>query len=162
MNKRNILVTLECFIEKDGKYLMLLRNPNKKIMPDVLMAPGGKREFNEGLFTAARREILEETGLHIKNLRIKAIGNAYLKDLDQEIFFHFVFADYAGGEVLQNPNDGQLLWLTPEEIEHHPNVLAEIKKVTSYIFQKNSEVISYTAVYEKGNELAEFEIEPSV
>lgn len=86
MNQRNILVTLECFVQKDGKYLMLHRKAGKRIMPNVWMAPGGKREFNEGLFVATRREILEETGLTIKNLRIKAVGNAYLKDLDQEVF----------------------------------------------------------------------------
>lgn len=80
MKPRNILVTLECFIQKDGEYLMLHRNPDKRIMPNVWMAPGGKREFNEGLFTATRREVLEETGLQIKNLRIKAVGNAYLRE----------------------------------------------------------------------------------
>ena len=75
MDKRNILVTLECFVKKDGKYLMLHRNPDKKILPNVWMAPGGKREHNEGLFECARREIKEETGLEITNLRIKASGN---------------------------------------------------------------------------------------
>ncbi|PJE62811.1 hypothetical protein COU88_03005, partial [Candidatus Roizmanbacteria bacterium CG10_big_fil_rev_8_21_14_0_10_39_6] len=88
MEKRNILVTLECFVHKDGKYLMLHRNADKRIMPGVWMAPGGKREFNEGLFEAARREVLEETGLVIKNLRIKVAANAYMKDIDQEVFFH--------------------------------------------------------------------------
>ena len=45
MSQRNIAVTLECFVKKDGKYLMLHRNPKKRIMPDVWMAPGGHREF---------------------------------------------------------------------------------------------------------------------
>jgi len=159
MKSRNILVTLECFVQKDGKYLMLHRNADKRIMPNVWMAPGGKREFNEGLFAATHREILEETGLTIKNLRIKATGNAYLKDLDQEVFFHFVFADYAGGEVHQNPEDGELKWLTPEEIIELDNLLAEIKQVYPNIFDGTDDVVSYTAVYERGNELVEFTIE---
>lgn len=159
MSQRNILVTLECFIQKDGKYLMLHRNADKRIMPNVWMAPGGKREFNEGLFAATRREILEETGLTIKNLRIKATGNAYLKDLDQEVFFHFVFADYASGELHQHPEDGELKWLTPEEIIELDNLLAEIKQVAPFIFDGSEKVISYSAVYEKGNRLSEFQIE---
>lgn len=159
MTQRNILVTLECFVQKDGKYLMLHRNADKRIMPNVWMAPGGKREFNEGLFTATRREIMEETGLTIKNLRIKATGNAYLKDLEQEVFFHFVFADFAGGELHQNPEDGELKWLTPEEIMQLDNLLAEIKKVGPFIFDGSDSVISYTAVYETGNELTDFTIE---
>ena len=104
--KRNSVVTLECFVRKDGKFLMLHRSPTKRIMPDIWMAPGGHREFNEGLFECARREILEETGLTVKNLQVKATGNAYLKDLDQEFYFHMLVADYAGGELKPKMDDG--------------------------------------------------------
>lgn len=131
-------------------------------MPDVWMAPGGKREFNEGLFEATRREIMEETGLEIKNLRIKATGNAYMKDIDQEVFFHFVFADYAGGTLKDSKeDDGELRWLTVEEILSQDNLLAEIKEVAPYIFSDDSHVISYTAVYEKGNKMSSFSLENS-
>src|SRR3989344_8606814 len=157
--QRNIAVTLECFIKKGNRYLMLHRNKNKKIMPDVWMAPGGKREFNEGLFEAARREILEETGLTIKNLKIKATGCAYLKDLDQELYFHFVFADYAGGSLIENSEDGKLVWLTKREIAKLDNLLAEIHKLMPYLFDESNKIISYSAVYEKGNKMTEFAIE---
>lgn len=157
--KRNIVVTLECFVKKDGKYLMLHRSNNKRIMPDVWMAPGGKREFNEGLFEATRREIMEETGLTIKNLRIKATGNAYLKDLDQELYFHFLIADYKSGKLKQNPDDGELKWLTPEEIAKLPNLLSEIKEILPYILKDNNQIISYKAVYEKGNQMSSFILE---
>ncbi len=156
---RNILVTLECFVQKDGRYLMLHRNPDKKIMPDVWMAPGGKREFNEGLFEAARREILEETGITIKNLRVKGTGCAYLKDIEQEVFFHFVFADYESGEVHQDPEDGELVWLTAEEIVKQENLLAEIKEIAPYVFTDDDSVASWKAVYSKGNVLESLIIE---
>lgn len=159
MQKRTIVVTLECFVKKRGKYLMLHRNKNKKILPGVWMAPGGHREFNEGLFACARREVLEETGLRIKNLQIKAQGNAYLRDIDKEFYFHFVFADYAGGKLKQNKKDGELIWLTPEEIMRLDNVLTEIKEVTPYIFRKDKKILSYKAVYETGNKLSYLEIE---
>lgn len=158
--KRNIAVTLECFVKKDNKYLMLHRNKDKRIMPNVWMAPGGKREFNEGLFEAARREVREETGLRIKNPRIKATGNAYLKDLDQELYFHFIVADYAGGKLKKNKDDdGELVWLTSIEIANLDNLLSEIKKVLPYVFSSDDRIISYKAVYEKGNIMTKFEIE---
>ena len=138
---------------------MLHRNPDKKIMPNVWMAPGGKREFNEGLFAATRREIKEETGLEIKNLRVKVAGNGYMKDLDQEIFFHFILADYAGGEVHQKPEDGELRWVTIEEMKNLDNLLAEIKEILPLLFDGTDKVISYTVVYEKGNELSSFMLE---
>ncbi|MBD3156175.1 MAG: NUDIX domain-containing protein [Candidatus Aenigmarchaeota archaeon] len=159
MKTRKISVAMECFIKKDGKYLMLHRNPKKKLMPDVWMAPGGHIERNEGLFEATRREIMEETGLKIKNLKIKVTGNAYLKDLDEELFFHFITADYDSGELKQNPEDGELIWLEPEEIVNLDNLLAELHEVLNYIFDDDSDIVSYKAVYEKGNKMTHFEIE---
>ena len=161
MNNRNIVITFECFVKKQEKYLMLHRHKDKKIMPNVWMAPGGKREFNEGLFAAARREVREETGLEIKNLQVLATGNSYLKDLDQEFFFHFVTAEYASGELILNPPDGELVWVTLDEMAKLNNILAEIHHFIPYLAKSHKEVISFTAVYEKGNELVEFEIEKS-
>ncbi len=123
------------------------------------MAPGGHIEFSEGLFEATRREVLEETGLAIKNIRIKAVGTAYLRDLNQELFFHFVFADYAGGKVMQNEHDGELAWLTPKEIEKLPTLLAEIRKILPYLFKNNGKIISYKATYKNGNKMTAFELE---
>ena len=157
--KRNIIVTLECFVKKNDKYLMIHRNADKRIMPGVWMAPGGKREFNEGLFEATRREIKEETGLKIKNLKVKVIGNAYLKDIDQEIHFHWLTADYAGGKLTQGNKDGRLVWLTLEEIAKLENLLSEISHVIPQVFSSDNDIISYKAVYEKGNEMTSFELE---
>lgn len=158
---RKISVTLECFIKKGDKYLMLHRHKNKKIMPGVLMAPGGHREFNEGLFEAARREVLEETGLKVKNLKVKAVGNAYLKDLDKEFYFHMIVSDYEGGELKQNVDDGEFVWMTLEEIMKEKNLLAELKEILPQILSNDDRVLSYKAEYGKGNEMTFFQLESS-
>ncbi len=162
MPNHNIHVTLEVFVRKDGKYLMLHRHPSNRILPNVWMAPGGHREFNEGVFECARREVLEETGLKIKNLKIKATGVAHLQDLDSEIYFHDVTADYAGGSIHQNPSDGELVWLKPKDILKLDNLLAELKHVLPYIVGNNHRVISYVAVYDKGNNMTEFTLESHI
>ena len=130
-------------------------------MPGVWMAPGGHIEFFEGLFEAARREIMEETGLKIKNLKIKANGVGYLKDLDEELYFYFLTADYDEGELMQNPEDGELAWLHPQEIFKLDNLLAELHEVLPHVFNDDDKVISYKVAYEKGNEMSYLEIENS-
>lgn len=160
MDKRNISVTLECFVKKGGKYLMLHRAKHKRIMPDIWMAPGGHIEFNEGLFEAARREILEETGLKIKNLKIKVVGNAYLKDLNQELFFTWIMADYAGGELVFSDHDGEMEWLTSKEIAQLPTLLPEMKKVVKKLFDGTDKIISYKATY-NGSQMTSFVLEKS-
>jgi 8-oxo-dGTP diphosphatase len=147
-------------VKKGDKYLMLHRSPQKRICPDIWMAPGGQREFNEGLYECARREIFEETGLKIKNPRITATGCAYMKDIDQELFFTFLIADYASGKLTQNPHDGELVWLTRAQIAKLDNLLAELKHVLPIMLSSNNKsIISYKAVYEKGNEMKEFTME---
>jgi len=123
------------------------------------MAPGGHREFNEGLFECARREVLEETGLKIKNFRLKAVGNAYLKDLKQEFYFSFVVADYQSGNLKKKAVDGDFAWFKPTEILKLPNLLAELKFVIPYILNSSKDVISYKAVYKKDNILCSFKLE---
>ncbi len=155
---RNIAVTLEVFIRKDGKFLMLHRGAHKRIMPNIWMAPGGHREFNEGLFTCARREVSEETNLEIKNLRIGATGNAYLTGIDQEFFFHFILADYASGELKTSLDDGEFAWLTPAEIMELPTLLPELKKVFP-LMMRSQTPISFSAEYDKNNQMTSFILE---
>lgn len=154
-----IILAIECYVKKGNKYLMLHRNKNKKIMPGVWMAPGGKREFNEGLFECARREIMEETGLTIKNLQVKVTGNAHLKDLNIEMHFHLLTADYESGSLKQNDADGVLVWLTEHEILKLDNLLSELYHVIPHICSDSKEVLSYKAVYETGNKMTEFYLE---
>lgn len=158
MQTRKIEATLQCFVKKDGKYLMLHRNARKRIMPSVWMAPGGRREFNEGLFEAARREVKEETGLDIKNIKILSTGCAYMKDIDQECFFHLLEADYAAGELHQNPEDGELVWVTVEEMGKLDNLLAEIREILPHLFNSDK-IFSYKSSYDSGNNMTEFVIE---
>ena len=161
MDRRSVSVTLQCFIKDEGRYLMLHRNSSKRIMPNIWMAPGGHRKFCEGLFEATRREVLEETGLEVKNLRIKATAVAYLKDLDQELYLHLMVAEYAGGVLRSDPDEGVLAWLTLEEISKLDDLLSELRQILPYIFNDGDKVISYKVVYEEGNKMVGFTLEES-
>ncbi len=161
MGQRNIQVMIECFIKKDGKYLMLRRADDKKLLPGVWLGPGGKREINEGIFECSRREVKEETGLDIKNLTMLATGSAYLEDMDMEIYYDFTGAEYAGGELLENTPDGELRWLTLDEILKLDNLLSEHKHILPLILKENPKFISYKTVYKTGNIMTKFQIEDS-
>ena len=61
-----MLNTTLCHIEKNGKYLMLHRVKKKNdVNQDKWVAIGGKFEDKESPEQCNRREVLEETGLHI-------------------------------------------------------------------------------------------------
>jgi len=61
--------------------------------------PGGHLEFNEKVEDCARREVLEETGIKIKNLRLGPFTNDIFKEERKHYVTLFVIADYDSGEV---------------------------------------------------------------
>ena len=65
----------EALIEKDGKVLFISRNKKEGEFhkKGILIGPGGKLEQGETMEQCIVREIEEETGLKIKNPKLKAI-----------------------------------------------------------------------------------------
>jgi len=67
--------------------------------------PGGHLEFNESIEDCARREVSEETGIQIKNLRCGPYTNDIFSDEDKHYVTLFVTADYeAGTAVVKEPH----------------------------------------------------------
>lgn len=157
---QQVVAALQCYVKKGEKYLMLHRSLNKKVMPDVWMAPGGHLDEGEGVFKAARREIQEETGLMISNIQLKAIGIGRIRDIKQTMCIYLLTADYQSGEVVHvTEHDGEFIWLEKSEILKLPNLLAELHNVLDHVFSDSKNTISYYAEYEKGNEMSKFELE---
>ena len=62
--------------------------------------PGGHLEFNESIEACAKREVLEETGIRIKNLLYGPYTNDIFTDEDKHYVTLFVTADYDSGTPL--------------------------------------------------------------
>ena len=61
--------------------------------------PGGHLEFNESVEDCAKREVLEETGLSIKNLRVGPYTNDIFEKENKHYVTLFVVADCDSGEA---------------------------------------------------------------
>lgn len=61
--------------------------------------PGGHLEFNESIEECAIREVLEETGIHIKNIRMGPFTNDIFKEEGKHYVTLFVIVDYDYGDV---------------------------------------------------------------
>ena len=65
---------------------------------DTWSPPGGHLEFGETLEACAQREVLEETGLQIANLRQYAVTNDIFWEAEKHYVTITMIADYTAGE----------------------------------------------------------------
>ncbi len=66
--------------------------------------PGGKLHFQEGLKEAASREVVEETGIKVKNLELISISNDMVFD-NHFVTIGFLCADFRGEPQVMEPDE---------------------------------------------------------
>lgn len=97
MENPNVRVGIAVFIFKDGKFLMQQRKGSHGA--GTWSVPGGHLEFGESFEDTARREVREETGLDIKNVRFGAVTNDYFEDESKHYVTVWMLSDWADKEA---------------------------------------------------------------
>ena len=108
-----------CYIEKDGKYLMLLRNKKEvDCNKGKWIGVGGKREPLETIPECLVREVREETGLTLRSWEPRAIIYFNSDEWEQERMFLFTSSDFSGDPdtACFDCDEGELRWVPKEEI----------------------------------------------
>ena len=114
-----MLYSTLCYIEKDGKTLMLHRvKKEHDANKDKWIGIGGKFEDGESPEDCVLREVLEETGLTLTSYRYRGIVT-FVSDRWETEYMHLFSADGFSGE-LRDCDEGILEWVSREKRDSLP------------------------------------------
>lgn len=137
--------TTLCYIEQDGKYLMIHRvkkafDENK----DKWIGIGGKFEAGESPFDCVRREMKEETGLVAGKLNYRGIITFVSDEYGTE-YMHLFHTDDFSGELISSCPEGNLEWVDKDHIVNLP--LWEGDKIFLDLLRRDVPFFSLKLVY---------------
>ena len=142
--------TTVCYIEKDGKYLMIHRvkkeNDENK---DKWIGIGGKLEEGESPHDCIIREVYEETGLTITNPSLRAIIT-FVSDVFGTQYMYLFKATSFSGELNKDCDEGELKWIEKSLLYQMP--IWEGDKIFFKLLDEQAPFFSLKLVY-KGDTL---------
>lgn len=160
INLHHIVIAANLLCRKDDKYLFLKRSPGKIVSPNILHFPGGKVDAAEDPLIAAQRELLEETGLVAKNIKLGAVitdvhSLAQNSNPNDYLAFYFV-GDYDSGDQITT-EEGELLWLSPPELNKQ-QMYPSVSEVIDYILSPQHGTVFARFVYDNHEKITERQI----
>lgn len=125
--RASFYISTACYLVKEDKVLLIKFN---KKWGQVYAPIGGKMEYGETPTECVIREFKEETGLELKNPKLKGIS--YWKDSTEGIIFIYVAENFDGD--LQESEEGRLEWIDIKELDNIKQFDMNTK-FTKYVFE---------------------------
>lgn len=98
-----------CFVTYGEDILLMKRAPHKRVYPGYYNGVGGHIERDEDPQTGAIREIKEETGLDVRNMRY--CGTTHIDAGHDQGIILFIYTAEAIKRDFTNSDEGSLEWL---------------------------------------------------
>ncbi len=138
-------MTSLCYLERDGRYLMLHRT--KKAGDenrDKWIGVGGKFEDGESPEDCMMREVLEETGLAVTAFRYRGIVTFVSNVYPTEYMHLFTCTDWTGDP--RECDEGELAWIEKKRLLTLP--MWEGDRIFLELLDKDTPFFSLKLVYE--------------
>lgn len=155
MDEKAHYVVVTGIVIKDGRYLIARRSLEEAAFPGLWTVPGGKLNRNDYenspkdtpdhwynvLEKLLQREVQEEVGLKIKNIRY-LLSLAYIRSDNMPTLIISLFCDYAFGEVKLSKDLIEFAWVNLEELKNYelvPGLREEIELVDKVLKEGQSQ-----------------------
>jgi 8-oxo-dGTP diphosphatase len=105
-----------CFITHGDDVLLLRGAPDKRIWPNKYNGVGGHVEPDEDVYSAALREIEEEAGLAVRDLRLRGVINIPVNAQNKTGILVLVFTAAADARATRQSAEGTLKWVSRDRL----------------------------------------------
>ena len=152
-----MLKTTICYIEKDNKYLMLHRTKKKNDMShDLYLGIGGKFEPGESADECNAREVLEETGLILRDAKLRGLMYFVSDKYDNEAMYIYTATDY-DGQIDPDCDEGDLVWIDRTRVFGLP--IWEGDKIFFKLLEEDAPFFYIMAHYDADNRLIDHKVD---
>lgn len=126
-----IIVGNVCFIRDEARQRVLFLKRNREPMKDLFTGVGGKTNFDEDIHASCLREVKEETGLDVLDLKCKGVIKTVLDGKDSSWILFVYVADHFNGEMIAC-DEGELQWIPYDRISSL-DMIGFIREILPYV-----------------------------
>lgn len=105
-----------CFVTHGDDVLLLRGAPDKRLWANRYNGVGGHVEPDEDVRTATLREIREETGLEVAELRLRGIAHIHVEPGAPGVMI-FIFTAMATQRAVRDSTEGTPTWVPRSRLE---------------------------------------------
>ncbi|TCL62737.1 8-oxo-dGTP diphosphatase [Hydrogenispora ethanolica] len=139
------LITFEGVAGSGREVLLLKGAPDKKIWPNLYNGVGGHVEAGEDVFGAARREIREETGLTVTDLRMRGI--VHIDAGAARGILMFVFTARSETRTVVASGEGALEWWPADRLPEARTMVADLPLLLAKALGRPADAPPFSARY---------------
>lgn len=125
---KQFYVGVGALIEKEGKYQVLRRSPNKDVGANIWEIVTGRLEEDENPMVGAIREVKEEVELEAEVIMPIDTGFFYRGGIEFPMVFIVFWCRYKSGNVKISWEHSEYKWITLEEAINDPELALYITR----------------------------------
>lgn len=133
------------FVLNGGDVLLIKGAPTKRIWPNLYNGLGGHVERDEDIYASAAREIREESGLMVRDLRLRGITVIDAGDPQTGILM-FAFTARSDSRATQPSGEGALEWVPCDRLAEY-DLVEDLRVILPRILAMPDDAPPYFARY---------------
>ena len=145
-NRYKVIIRTLIFIFYKDEILLLLGASDKKIWANLFNGIGGHVEPGEDIYSAAQRELLEETGLTCDSLKLN--GTIIIDINNSEGIEIHIFSGNVKSKNIVSSKEGELHWIPITQLNNYP-LVEDLYKIIPMVLDPDIEYISGLYQYDE-------------